>query len=106
MSTETATEPELGARETERIRNRVRLMVEITARSGSYRKGLAKAADRLTPEEAAIIADLEQHGLDVEQLRDVLCGGHVLVDEPGALSALALSRGQPGADLQPPQDNR
>ena len=82
MSTETASEPELGARETERIRNRVRLMVEITARSGSYRKGLAKAAGRLTPEEAAIIADLEQHGLDVEQLRDVLCGGHVLVDEP------------------------
>lgn len=82
MSTETATEPDLGARETERIRNRVRLMVEITARSGSYRKGLAKAAGGLTPEEAAIIADLEQHGLDVEQLRDVLCGGHVLVDQP------------------------
>jgi hypothetical protein len=37
---------------------------------------------RLSPEEAAIISDLERHGLQVPQLRDVLCGGHVLVDDP------------------------
>ena len=29
-----------------------------------------------------MLADLEAHGLDVNQLRDVLCGGHVLVDNP------------------------
>ncbi len=57
-------------------------MIEITARAGSYRKGLLVAADRLSPEEAAIIADLERHGLQVPQLRDLLCGGHVLVDDP------------------------
>jgi hypothetical protein len=72
----------LGGRETERVRTRVRLMVEITARRGQYRSGLAAAAKRLTPSEAAIIADLEAHGLDVQQLREVLCGAHVLVDEP------------------------
>lgn len=68
--------------ETERIRNRVRLMVEISARPGVYRRGLEKAAARLTPEEAAVLADLESHGLNVLQLRDVLRGAHVLVDEP------------------------
>jgi hypothetical protein len=57
-------------------------MVEITARSGEYLSGLAQAAKRLTPSEAAIIADLETHGLDVQQLREVLCGAHVLVDQP------------------------
>ena len=57
-------------------------MIEITARGGSYRKGLLAAAAQLSPEEAAIIADLERHGLQVPQLRDVLCGGHVLVDDP------------------------
>jgi len=57
-------------------------MIEITARSGSYRNGLLAAARHLSPEEAAIIADLERHGLQVPQLRDVLCGGHVLVDDP------------------------
>jgi hypothetical protein len=57
-------------------------MIEITARSGAYRKGLLAAADRLTPEEAEIISDLEGHGLQVPQLRDVLWGGHVLVDDP------------------------
>ena len=40
------------------------------------------AARRLSPEEAVIIADLERHGLQVPQLRDVLCGGHVIVDDP------------------------
>ncbi len=67
---------------TERVRARVRLMVQITSRVGKYRSGLAVAAKRLTPSEAAIIADLETHGLDVRQLREVLCGAHVLVDAP------------------------
>ena len=47
---------------------RVRLKVEITARRGQYRSGVAAAAERLTPSEAAIIADVEDHGLDVQQL--------------------------------------
>ena len=64
------------------MRTRVRLMVQIASQIGEYRSGLAGAAKRLTPAEAAIIADLERHGLDVPQLRDVLCGAHVLVDEP------------------------
>lgn len=73
---------ELSAEETERVRTRVRLMIEITARRGRYRGGILQAAERLTPEEAAIVADLETHGLDVTQLRDLLHGAHVLVDEP------------------------
>ncbi len=68
--------------DTERTRTRVRLMVEITSHVGTYRNGLAQAAKRLTPAEAAIIADLERNGLDVPQLREVLCGAHVLVDDP------------------------
>ncbi|MGH2881377.1 MAG: class II glutamine amidotransferase [Solirubrobacteraceae bacterium] len=36
----------------------------------------------LSREEATIIADLERHGLQVTQLRDVLRGGHVLIDDP------------------------
>jgi hypothetical protein len=68
--------------DTERTRTRVRLMVEITSHVGKYRNGLAQAAKRLTPAEAAIIADLERNGLDVPQLREVLCGAHVLVDDP------------------------
>ena len=72
----------LSRDETERVRTRVRLMVEITARTGKWRSGLALAARRLTPSEAAIIADLETHGLDVQQLREVLRGAHVLVDRP------------------------
>jgi len=70
------------AAETERVRARVRLLVEITSRSQTYRRGLAAAASRLTPEEAAIMVDLERHGMQVPQLHDVLCGGHVLVDDP------------------------
>ena len=66
----------------ELVRTRVRLMIEITARAGAYRKGLVSAATHLSPEEAAIISDLERHGLQVPQLHDVLCGGHVLVDDP------------------------
>lgn len=72
----------LSGDETQRIRARVRGVVEITSRLGRYRAGLALAARRLTPSEAAIIADLERHGLDVPQLREVLCGAHVLVDDP------------------------
>jgi hypothetical protein len=64
------------------MRDRVRLMIEITARAGSYRKGLLAAARRLSPEEAAVLSDLERNGLQVPQLKDVLCGGHVLVDDP------------------------
>ena len=66
-------------------------MIEITARAGSYRKGLLAAAAQLSPEEAAIIADLERHGLQVPQLRDVLCGGHVLVDDPDLYEAWRFS---------------
>lgn len=76
-----STGPELSRGETERVRERVRLLIEITARGGRFRGGLLAAAARLTPEEAAIVADLERHGLDVVQLRDLLHGAHVLVDE-------------------------
>ena len=72
----------LTAEQTELVRTRVRLLVEITARAGKYRNGLLAAAAQLSPEEAAIIVDLSRHGLQVPQLRDVLCGGHVLVDDP------------------------
>jgi hypothetical protein len=71
----------LSAEETDRIRERVRLMIEISARGARFRGGLQHAARRLTPEEAAVIADLEAHGLDVIQLRNLLRGAHVLVDE-------------------------
>jgi len=57
-------------------------MIEITAREGAYRRGLVAAAEHLSPQEAAIVTDLERHGLQVSQLRDVLCGGHVLIDDP------------------------
>ena len=57
-------------------------MIEITVRAGAYRRGLLSAAKHLSPEEAEIITDLERHGLQVPQLHDVLCGGHVLVDDP------------------------
>src|SRR5215475_11785502 len=70
------------SRRTERMRTRVRLMIDITARGGEYRKGLEAAAKNLSPEEAAIMADLERHGLQVPQLEDVLHGGHVLIDDP------------------------
>ncbi len=76
--------------QTERVRKRVRLLIEITARSGAYRKGLLIAAGRLSPEEAAILQDLTEHGLQVPQMRDVLCGGHVLVDDPALYDAWAF----------------
>jgi len=66
----------------EQIRRRVRLMVQISAQPGVYRRGLEKTAERLTSQEAVILADLEHHGLDVVQLQDVLRGAHVLVDDP------------------------
>jgi hypothetical protein len=72
----------LTAEQTERVRTRVRLLIDITARAGAYRKGLLAAAAHLSPEEAAIIVDLARHGMQVPQLKDVLCGGHVLVDDP------------------------
>jgi hypothetical protein len=69
-------------RQTAETRARVRLMVSITAQDGAYRKGLQAAAGLLSPEEAEIIADLEAHGLQVPQLRDILHGGHVIIDNP------------------------
>ena len=72
----------LSTGQTEVVRARVRLMIELTAREGAYRKGLLAAAEHLSPEEAAIISDLERNGLQVSQLHDVLCGGHVLIDDP------------------------
>ncbi|MFC4495776.1 hypothetical protein ACFPA8_16730 [Streptomyces ovatisporus] len=68
-------------RQAEEQRRRVRLMIEITARAGAYRKGLLAAVRRLSADEAAVLADLERNGLQVPQLHDVLCGGHVLVDD-------------------------
>ena len=69
-------------RQTTATRTRVRLMISITAQDGDYRKGLQAAAQQLSPEEALIVADLEQHGLQVPQLRDILHGGHVIIDNP------------------------
>lgn len=74
--------PILSGAAAEQIRTRVRLLVDITSKAGEFRDGLALAGERLTPAEATIIADLERHGLDVPQLREVLWGGHVLVDDP------------------------
>jgi hypothetical protein len=78
----TAKPAEANEHEAERIRTRVRLLIQLTTRHGRYRRGLVQAATSLTPNEASLLADLEGHGLDVNQLRDVLYGGHVLVDDP------------------------
>ncbi|MEY9844303.1 hypothetical protein [Streptacidiphilus sp. MAP5-3] len=75
------------ARRTATLRTRIRLLIELTARAGAYRRGLVVAASNLSPEEAEILADLESHGLQVPQLHDVLCGGHVLVDDPALYEA-------------------
>jgi len=72
----------LNSEQAAQTRARVRLIIEITARAGTYRKGLLAAASQLSPQEATIVSDLERHGLQVPQLRDLLCGGHVLVDDP------------------------
>lgn len=68
--------------EAERIRRRVRLLIDISTRFNEYRSGLQEAAEHLGPHESTIIADLERYGLDVPQLKEVLWGGHVLVDDP------------------------
>jgi hypothetical protein len=68
-------------------------MIEITAREGPYRRGLVAAAASLSPQEAAILADLEHHGLQVPQLHDVLCGGHVVVDDPRLYEDWRLAKG-------------
>ncbi len=78
--------------QTQRVRERVRLLVQITARKGGFRNGLLTAAAHLTPSEAAMLADLERHGLDVTRLRDVLCGAHVLVDDPALYEAWQFSK--------------
>jgi hypothetical protein len=72
----------LDAGQAQTVRERVRLLIEITAQAGSFRKGLVPATRRLSREEATIVSDLERNGLQVTQLRDVLHGGHVLVDDP------------------------
>ncbi len=72
----------LAQERAEQAKARVRLLIEITARAGEYRKGLLAAVAKLSTEEASIIGDLERNGLQVPQLHDVLCGGHVLVDDP------------------------
>lgn len=77
----------------EQLRTRVRLTIEITARAGEYRRGLVAAVARLSPEEAEILADLEEHGLQVPQLHDVLCGGHVLVDDPALYERWRAAKG-------------
>jgi hypothetical protein len=68
-------------------------MIEITARAGAYRKGLLAAVRRLGPGEALILADLERNGLQVPQLHDVLCGGHVLVDDPRLYESWRSAKG-------------
>ena len=69
-------------RRAQAMRTRVQLLLELTARNDTYRKGLLAAASGLSAQEAVILADLERNGLQVPQLHDVLCGGHVLVDDP------------------------
>lgn len=81
QSADPGTAPILSGAAAERIRTRVKLLVDITSKAGGFRDGLELAGERLTPAEATIIADLERHGLDVPQLREVLWGGHVLVDD-------------------------
>jgi hypothetical protein len=48
----------LDPKQTEGIRARVRLMIEITARAEKYRNGLLAAAEQLSREEATIVSDL------------------------------------------------
>ena len=78
----TARRADASEQQAEQTRTRVRLLIQLTTRYGRYRRGLVQAAKSLTPYEAQVLADLEAHGLDVNQLRDVLCGGHVLIDNP------------------------
>jgi hypothetical protein len=80
-------------RRADAVRRRVQLVIEITARAGAYRRGLVAAVRRLSPAEATILADLEEHGLQVPQLHDVLCGGHVLVDDPRLYDTWRAAKG-------------
>ena len=57
-------------------------MIDINTRVDKFRDGLVAAADQLSDAEATIIEDLEERGLDLPQLKEVLWGGHVLVDDP------------------------
>jgi hypothetical protein len=82
----------LDTAQTRTVRDRVRLLIQITAQSATFRKGLVPATRRLSREEATIIADLERHGLQVTQLRDVLHGGHVLVDDPALYTSWQFAR--------------
>src|ERR1700728_3903516 len=84
-----------SAEQSARARTRGRLLIDITAGAGSYRRGLQAAAAQLSPEEAAIIVDLEDHGLQVPQLRDLLRGGHVLVDDPQLYEKWRFSTSHP-----------
>lgn len=94
ISIRAATRPTKASdQQAERMRTRVRLLVQLTTRHGTYRRGLVQAAKSLTPEEAAVLADLEAHGLDVNQLRDVLWGGHVLVDNPDLYERWKFAKG-------------
>jgi hypothetical protein len=70
---------------------------------GRYRRGLVQAAKTLTPEEASVPFGLEAHGLDVNQLRDVL-SEHVLVDHAELYEL--VSEGHSGAAIELPQDGR
>jgi hypothetical protein len=95
IQTDDSASAALSAERTAQVRDRVRLLIDITARAGSYRRGLQAAAAQLSPEEAAIIVDLEEHGLQVPQLRDVLRGGHVLVDDPQLYEKWRFPNGHP-----------
>jgi len=103
----TTADCELSAEEIDRIRTRVRLMTEISARAARFRRGPLHAAERLSPEEAAVVADLERHGLDVIKLRDLLRGAHVLVDEPYLYERWLFPHVSPPAALNPtPRDRK
>jgi hypothetical protein len=82
----------LDAAQARTVRTRVRLLIEITAQSGTFRKGLIPATRHLSREEATIITDLERHGLQVTQLRDLLHGGHVLIDDPELYTSWQFAR--------------
>lgn len=88
----TARSQPLGAVQAQAVSDRVRLLIQITAQSAPFRKGLIPATRRLSREEATIIADLERHGLQVTQLRDVLHGGHVLIDDPSLYTSWQFAK--------------
>ena len=69
-----------AARQAGRLINRASVDVDTMQVTRKERNDFVTEVDRAS--EAAIIADLETHGLDVQQLREVLRGAHVLVDRP------------------------